>query len=84
MNTTLQDAQPMNTTIMNYPGFQTLPKGIKQMLLVSEEHFFDQPVSHYKEQERAAQELRTSRGFKVFLTNLWPGQRMEEAGCTIG
>jgi 1,6-anhydro-N-acetylmuramate kinase len=30
----------MNSTILNYPGFQTLSKPIKRMLLVSEEHFF--------------------------------------------
>ena len=41
----------MNTTILNYPGFQGLTKGVKQMLLVSEAHFFDQPAPHYKEQE---------------------------------
>jgi hypothetical protein len=42
----------MHTTILNYPGFQALPKGIKQMLVASEEHFFDQPASHHKEQKR--------------------------------
>jgi hypothetical protein len=41
----------MNTTIMNYPGFQTLPKGVKKMLLVSEAYFFDEPASHRKEQQ---------------------------------
>jgi len=65
MNTTLQMEQPMNTTILNYPGFHALPKGIKQMLLVSEAHFFDQPASHHREPEDAAQETRSNRGFKV-------------------
>jgi hypothetical protein len=46
----------MNTSIMNYPGFQTLPKGVRQMLLVSEAHFFDQPVSHRQPQTAPAQE----------------------------
>jgi ABC-type phosphate transport system permease subunit len=68
MNTTLQDQQPMNETILNYPGFHILPKGIKQMLLVSEAHFFDQPVSHRKEQKGVAPEIRGTRGFKVFST----------------
>ena len=27
--------------MVTYPGFQTLPKGVKQMLLASESHFFD-------------------------------------------
>jgi len=40
----------MNTTILNYPGFQSLPKGLKQMLLVSEACFFDQTAPHYLEQ----------------------------------
>ncbi len=41
----------MNTTILNYPGFQTLPKGVKKMLLVSEAYFFDEPASHRMEQK---------------------------------
>jgi hypothetical protein len=36
----------MNTTIFNSAGFQELPKGLKQMLLVSEAYFFDEPSSH--------------------------------------
>jgi hypothetical protein len=36
----------MNETILNYPGFQSLPKGAKQMLLVSEAHFFLEAVPH--------------------------------------
>lgn len=57
MNTRLQkedEQQPMNTTIFNYPGFQMLPKGIKQMLLASEAYFFDQPVSSHVKQEAVA------------------------------
>ncbi len=60
----------MNETILNYPGFQNLPKGIKQMLLVSESHFFDQSGSHHKEQDGATQEMIAKRGFRVFLTSL--------------
>ena len=30
----------MKSIMVTYPGFPTLPKGLKQMLLVSEEHFF--------------------------------------------
>jgi len=43
----------MNTTILNYPGFQTLPKGIKQMLVVSEAHFFEQPAPCHKQLPKA-------------------------------
>jgi hypothetical protein len=58
----------MNETILNYRGFQTLPKGVKQMLLVSEAHFFDQPASDHKEQKVLARDMSTKRGFKVLLT----------------
>jgi hypothetical protein len=60
----------MNETIMNYPGFQNLPKGIKQMLLISEAHFFDQPLSHPNEQKGMAQEMRTKGGFHILMTSL--------------
>jgi hypothetical protein len=40
----------MNTTILNYPGFQTLPKEIKQLLVASEAHYFDQPASFHRNQ----------------------------------
>jgi hypothetical protein len=70
MKTTLQAEQPMNTTILNFPDFQSMPRGIKQMLLVSEAHFFDQATSHYHEQKAAAQETKTSRGFKAVLASL--------------
>jgi hypothetical protein len=56
----------MNATILNYPSFQTLPKGIKRMLVVSETHFFNQPATHEKEQNGAARESTT-------ITSLrWP------------
>ena len=70
MNTTFETEQPMNTSILSYPGFQTLPKGIKQMLLVSEAHFFDLPVAHHSEQKAAAREMGAHRGLKVLLTCL--------------
>jgi hypothetical protein len=57
----------MNTTILNYPGFQTLPKGIKQMLLLSEEHFFEPPAPHYVEQKVAAREMRSKRRLEDYL-----------------
>jgi hypothetical protein len=49
----------MNAIIMNDPGFQTLPNGVKQMLLVSEAHFCGQPASCHQGQNGAAQEMRT-------------------------
>jgi hypothetical protein len=67
MNATLRAEQPMNTTILNYPGFQTLPKGVRQMLLVSEAYFFNEPAPDLQEEKGAAQEMRTRRGPKDFF-----------------
>ena len=50
----------MKSVTTTYPGFHALPKGVKQMLLVSESHFFDEarpltetsdPVTGFKFQE---------------------------------
>jgi len=49
MNTTLHAEQPMNTTILNYPGFQDLPRGVRRMLLVSEAYFFNEPAPDHHE-----------------------------------
>ena len=38
----MQSHQTMKLIMTTYPGFQTLPKGVKQMLLVSESFFFDE------------------------------------------
>lgn len=32
----------VNSITATYPGFQSLPKGVKQMLLVSESQFFEE------------------------------------------
>ena len=66
----------MNTTILNYPGFQTLPKGVRQMLLVSEAYFFNEPASHHQEQEVVAQ--RANRGAEDFM-----GISLLPAGCAL-
>ena len=70
MNTTLRGKQLMNTTILNYPGFQSLPKGARQMLLVSEAHFFEESASHTTEQYAAVHEASAHRGLRVFLTSV--------------
>jgi len=38
----MQSHQTMKLIMTTYPGFQTLPKGVRQMLLVSESFFFDE------------------------------------------
>ncbi len=65
MNETLHAERPMNTTILNYPGFQSLPKGVRQMLLVSEAYFFNEPASDHREQEVVAK--RANRSSKDFM-----------------
>ena len=62
----------MNTTIMNYPGFQTLPKGIKQMLLTSEEYFFEQPPPRETERKRASRAIRTGRDLAILWGTFLP------------
>ena len=60
----------MNTTILNYPGYQELPKGAKQMLLASEEYFFEESSSSHGAKLMAAQRAVSSGGIKVFLASL--------------
>jgi hypothetical protein len=61
----------MSASILNYPGFQNLPKGARQMLLISEAHFFEQSASHHAEEKAAAQARRTQRSLKLLLTSLF-------------
>ena len=65
MNATLHAEQPMNMTILNYPGFRTLPKGVRQMLLVSEAYFFNEPAPDHQEQKAVAR--RTNQDGKDFM-----------------
>jgi len=65
MNATLHAEQPMITTILNYPGFQTLPKGVRRMLLVSEAYFFNVPALDHQKQKVAAR--RANRGSEDFM-----------------
>jgi hypothetical protein len=76
MNETLHAEQPINTTILNYPGFQTLPKGVRQMLLVSEAYFFNEPAPDYRQQEVAAR--RVNR-----ISNECMGIPLMNAGMTL-
>jgi hypothetical protein len=52
----------MNASILNYPGFQDLPKGVKQMLVVTEAYFFDEIASHHQGQVAMPQEMRIPPG----------------------
>jgi hypothetical protein len=64
MNITWQAEQQMNTSILNHPGFRSLPRGVKRMLLVSEAHFSEKPGSHHQGPKGAVQEMK-SRPIKV-------------------
>ncbi|MGO8700031.1 MAG: hypothetical protein ACLQVY_20260 [Limisphaerales bacterium] len=58
----------MNQTILNYPGFQALPKGAKQMLLVSESYFFEEgPPPGQLYRYALAPILKTNQGLKTLL-----------------
>ena len=35
-------AEIMKTILTTYPNFQSLPKGVKRMLVAAESHFFDE------------------------------------------
>ena len=65
MNATQHAEQSMNTTILNYPGFQTLPKGVRQMLLVSESYFFNEPAASQPMKKFITK--RINRGSRDFM-----------------
>jgi hypothetical protein len=44
----------MDTTILNYSGFQSLPKGVRRMLVASETFFFEQPQAPHEAREERA------------------------------
>jgi hypothetical protein len=76
----------MTTTILDYPGFQALPKGVKQMLLASESYFFDQAAPRCAAQKYLTQAVRTTRRLTNFRTNPWLVPRFSFDGsvCSRG
>src|ERR1700722_20303403 len=85
MIATLQTEQPMNTRIITYPGLQNLPKGVKQRLLVSEAHFFDQPVSRHPVQEVSCRAIKPRVGIMDLLTKPLVWKRpLVHAGIAFG
>jgi hypothetical protein len=77
---TARDEQTMTTTILNYPGFQALPKGVKQMLLASESYFFDHGTPRCAAQKYLAQAVRTTRRLTNFQTNPLLAPRLSLSG----
>jgi hypothetical protein len=77
MNETLHAEQPTNTTILNYPGFQSLPKGLRQMLLVSEAYFFNEPAPHRQERQCVSDQAAHSLNDLMGIPLLNAGFAME-------
>ncbi len=53
----LVNEERMRTIILTYPGYQSLPRGIKQMLVATEEFYFDE--------SRSAATNRRPKGAKI-------------------
>ena len=62
-----EGTEAMNQTILNFPGFQNLPKGAKQMLLASEEYFFEEAALHPMPVNIAVRSVSVNTGFTVLL-----------------
>ena len=59
----------MRTIILTYPGYQSLPRGIKQMLVASENFYFDEigaTAAHVNSDQPEDAKLATFAG----VTNL--------------
>ena len=65
MISTLQNEPPVLTTIFNVPGFQSLPKRIRQMLVVTEAQLFAQAAPHYP--ERVERDSTARLALETFL-----------------
>jgi hypothetical protein len=56
----------MKSIITTYPDFQTLPRGVKRMLLASESHFFDK--ANASEDQRLEKVPETAPGLHTDVT----------------
>jgi len=54
--------QHLKSIMMTYPGFQTLPRGIKKLLLVSESFFFREAATLRSMHPGNARHLPSPRG----------------------
>jgi hypothetical protein len=55
----------MRSTMLTYPGFQTLPRGVKRMLLESESFFFGEAKSWTAKAAPGKLAIRISLGGKA-------------------
>jgi hypothetical protein len=73
----------MRTIVLTYPGFVSLPKGIKQMLVASERFYFDEarPALAMAGRPRARTENYWSSGALANLAGLKP---QSSPGVAVG
>lgn len=56
----------MRTIILTYPGYQSLPRGIKQMLVASETFYFEESSSaatHRRPEDAKIAQFRVTTSF---------------------
>jgi hypothetical protein len=53
------DMKPIMTV---YPGYQTLPKGLKQLLVESESFFFEEETTFFRRNRKPAASLNVNCG----------------------
>jgi hypothetical protein len=67
-------AETMRTIILTYPGFQSLPRGVKQLLLATENFYFEEPrpaatrMDAARSKRTEAAPLATAAGWERRLT----------------
>jgi hypothetical protein len=81
MNFAFQDAPPAGFSILNVPGFPSLPKGARRMLLFSETHFFNQPASRARDPQEQADEAGAGQALNLLFDGLM--RRGEDCGSVL-
>jgi hypothetical protein len=80
------EERPMNTTILSYPGFQALPKGVKQMLLASETYFFENDTPRCADRHYVTRIARNNRRARFLWRTplMMPGLAFDVPICARG
>jgi len=55
----------MKPIMVIYPGFQTLPKGLKQLLVESESFFFEEETTFFRRNPKRVAALLTNNEFRA-------------------
>jgi hypothetical protein len=56
----MKRATDMKPIMIVYPGFQTLPKGLKQLLVESESFFFEEETTFFRRDPKSVTSLRVN------------------------